>query len=517
VAVEVPKRFISVLLIFKRSTTACDCRNGDSPAVEDGNYIFKHKCIKGCSNGFEPKGVIMKVTYTKLSIDRCWSYCCLLLMVFTLVTIHADTLIAPTDEGINYYGRFDFSTPARPKCNWSGAIIEASFPGPTIGMRLEYNDAYYDIEIDGVRDTIISTKSAKDFIFRNDLSPQNHTVRIVLRSENHYSAGTFFGLYLANGKVLSTPPERPTRKIEFIGDSYTAGYGIESPSRDCGGQLQKYTNANLTFAALVTKAFHAQSIILGWSGAGMVRNYGEGGKRSSAPFPAHYSQTLGETGESQNWDFSKWVPELVVICLGTNDYSTTPHPDDSMYIGDYHKFISRILGNYPDASLLCVSTGDATFEKNVRTVVAEEVTARNHPKVYFAPYPKAMENTGCDWHPSISDNVNVAEVLIDTIMKKLSWDTSASVAAVYPHLPGKSGRNTVKVSGRMVNGRFDITLAGKRDAAVPILLFSMQGELVDRTVTGAGNSCSFKMDGRSPGVYIAGNPAAGWVRAMVRR
>lgn len=441
-----------------------------------------------------------------------------LLTFLFILPLHADTLIAPNQAGINYYGRFDFTDSAKPRCNWSGSIIEASFPGPTIGMRMDFINALYDVEIDGVLDTVISTGSVKDFVFRKNLSTQNHTVRIMLRSEDHYGAGTFLGLYLANGKVLSAPPAKPVLKIEFIGDSYTAGYGIESPGRSCSSDiLRKTTNANRAFPQLATSALHAQSIILGWSGAGMVRNYGEAAKRSTAPFPAHYDQRLGEAWNGGKWDFSTWKPDLVVICLGTNDYSTVPIPDDSMFTGDYHKFIARVLTNYPQASVLCVSTGDILLEKNVQKVVTEEIAAFNHPKVYFAAFPDTVELTGCDWHPSIKDNSKIAGVLVDTIMKKLLWDTAVSSVAFSPLRSENIYRTDVALSGRMMNNRFEIALAGKGVAVVSLMLLNMRGEVIDHRMADAENRCSFNMDRYSSGVYLAGNSRYGWVTAVVRR
>lgn len=81
--------------------------------------------------------------------------CIILLLFFTLFQLHADTLIAPSESAMNYYGRFDVADPSKPRCGWSGAAIEASFPGPVIGMRMEHANAYYDIEIDGVLDTVV--------------------------------------------------------------------------------------------------------------------------------------------------------------------------------------------------------------------------------------------------------------------------------------------------------------------------------------------------------------------------
>ncbi|MBN1309181.1 MAG: hypothetical protein JXA18_14755 [Chitinispirillaceae bacterium] len=425
--------------------------------------------------------------------------------------------VTAEDPRINYYGRFDFSTPAKPRFNWSGAIIEAVFPGSIIGMRMVHGNAFYDIEIDGEHDTTISTGTDSIFFFRSDLSPEFHTVRIILRSEDHYTVGTFIGLYITHGKELGEAPARPERKIEFIGDSYTAGYGIESPGRSCSqNQLKQYTNAGLAFAANLTKAFHAQSIILGWSGAGMVRNYGEGAKRSSAPFPAHYDQTLGDAGNGVNWDFTKWEPELVVICLGTNDYSTTPYPDDSMYIGDYHKFIARVLGNYPDAAILCVSTGNSTFETNVKRVVTEETTTLNHPRVCFAPYPQGLSYNGCDGHPSVEDNKKIAAAFVDTIMKNLDWDTTAPLAVTIP-AHAKKPRTAGMLSSSLCGSRLQLIAAESIPPGTVISLTNLRGELVDRQEIRADRGCVFSMNRRSKGIYLAGSDRCGWVHVAVMR
>ncbi|MBN1759357.1 MAG: hypothetical protein JW863_13605 [Chitinispirillaceae bacterium] len=447
----------------------------------------------------------------------------LLLVSIVLVTANSSfaapagtVLIPANNQNINYFGRFDMSTPEAPRVSWSGAIIEASFPGPVIGMKMEHQNSWYDIEIDGLIEKVVSCGSETQFIFFDDLSDDLHTVRIILRSENHYAAGTFSGLYLAAGKELAAPPATPSRSIEFIGDSYTAGYGVESTGRSCSSeQLNQYTNANKTFAALVTRAFHAQSIILGWSGAGVVRNYGAAGKRSEDPYPTYYNTTLGDVWDSPEWDFSSFIPDLVVINLGTNDYSTEPVPDDSMYIGDYHKFIARILGNYPDASILCISTGDANFQKNAQKVVAEETGTLGHPKVYFASYPSSLNLNGCDWHPDIADNQKVAKVLIDTIMKKLEWDTAAPVNAALPRTIGKRVPN-VSLSAVRSGNLLRIATSVSSGQNAEILLGSLSGRVLHRRKTDANGTCNFNLTHLQPGIYIAGNRRCGWVRIPVR-
>lgn len=445
-------------------------------------------------------------------------YICLpffMALVF-LFQLQADVLIPANDKRINYYGRFDLTDSLKPRFNWSGATIEASFPGPVIGMKLEHQDAYYDIEIDGKFDTVISTGNQKDFIFKKNLSPQIHTVRIRLRSENHYSAATFHGLYIANGMVLNNPPDKPLRKIEFIGDSHTAGYGVESPDRNCSnpsGMLNKTTNTNKSFAGLITQRFHAQSIIVAWSGAGMVRNYGASAKRSPDPFPTQYDKILGAVSDKK-WDYSSWKPDLVVVNLGTNDYSTTPNPDDSMYIGDYHRFIDRIYSNYPGVSILCVSSGNGnTLDRNIKKIVSDEVTVRNHPNVFYAAYPNGMEYTGCDWHPSISDNVKLANVLTDTIMKKMAWDTipptGVSVISHYQKVFSK-------INGRVEKKTFKIIVNSFESASEKILLLNVRGEVLDSRIPGGNGMCSFDLNDFCSGIYFAGNNKTGWISTVFR-
>jgi lysophospholipase L1-like esterase len=443
--------------------------------------------------------------------------------VFTVLTLfwsilsvaQADVLIPATDPNINYYGRYDLSDPAKPAFNWSGNIIEASFPGPLIGMKLAFENSYFDIEIDGVIDTVIACGSKSDYVFAKDLSTSMHTVRIILRSEGHWSKGVFSGLYLADGKTLGSAPVKPAHKIEYIGDSFSAGYGIESTSRTCSQtELQKYTNVNKAFPMLISKAFHAQSSVLAWSGAGLVRNYGASKKRSTDPYPTNYDRTLG-TASDVKWDFSKWKPDLVVICLGTNDFSTTPYPDDSMYTGDYHKFITRILTNYPAAKICCVGTTDAIVQKLVKQVVTEENTMQNHAQVFYAEFPSITEFTGCDWHPSIADNKAVATSLIKTIMTKMNWDTSATTAAVFNKINFYTNPG-LKVSHIKNQSLLVVETSSSTGSQQKINLISSNGQLKRSAFIDKDGNCRITVKAIPTGLYFVGNDRLRWNKVVLK-
>jgi hypothetical protein len=40
------------------------------------------------------------------------------------------------------------------------------------------------------------------------------------------------------------------------------------------------------------------------------------------------------------WDPQKYSPDLVMIYLGANDYSTDPHPTDEEFVGGYQRFVA---------------------------------------------------------------------------------------------------------------------------------------------------------------------------------
>jgi lysophospholipase L1-like esterase len=323
----------------------------------------------------------------------------------------------------------------------------------------------------------------------------------------------FGGFYLADGKQLLSPPSKPQRKIEFIGDSYTVGYGNESTSRSCGSdQLRSTTNTNRSFATLIGRAFHSQYMILGWSGQGMVRNYGDSQKKSADPYPSYYNRTLGAI-DNPLWDFSKWIPDLVMICLCTNDFSTTPYPDDSMFINAYHKFITTVLNNYSNAEILCVSTHTGPSDTLIRKIVDEETTKLGHPKVHYAAFPQSLDKTGCDWHPTTSDDIKIADTLTKSIMTITGWDTTQSTSAISANNPG---HKSFSIKAGLLNGNLLTINARSSVYPVEINITDIQGRLITQKKLYRNGMVVWNNTNVPSGVYLIGNTHLGWIRTLVK-
>lgn len=157
-----------------------------------------------------------------------------LIASFPTSAVRADTLIVADDPRINYYGRFDFTNPSSPRWNWSSSIIEACFSGPSIGIGLVDGKSDYDIEIDGVIDTVIRTKDNIERYDVGSFSDTLHVIRIVQRSENHTSAATLKDSSSRTVKHWGARRPNPPVKSNSLGiqiSSLMAWKAIQTPAQ----------------------------------------------------------------------------------------------------------------------------------------------------------------------------------------------------------------------------------------------------------------------------------------------
>ena len=161
------------------------------------------------------------------------------------------------------------------------------------------------------------------------------------------------------------------------------------------------------------------------SGKGVVRNYGDPNKTSIDPLPSLYDRTIC-FDSTLNWDFSKWIPQAVVINLGTNDFSTQPYPDKSVFENAYVQLINRVQSNYPGVTIFCVCgpmIGEpcATY---VNEVVNQCQQNNTNKKVYYINVSTSvltMSDRGSDWHPNIMGQQKTADIILPVIKDKMGW------------------------------------------------------------------------------------------------
>ncbi|MDW8809692.1 GDSL-type esterase/lipase family protein [Streptomyces scabiei] len=325
--------------------------------------------------------------------------------------------------GFHTVGRVERAADGTVRYSWPGISFEGGFRGTGVGVVLDDADNDYDVQVDGETVATLVTPG-RTVSWIDGLADTRHRVRVVKRTESPWAAGRFGGFVAAAGGAILARPRARDRQIEFIGDSYTAGYGNMSTTQDCSGNggVNQNSNADLTFGALTARKMDADFQINAFSGRGMVRNYNGG--EPGTDFRTYYDRALLNV-EGDVWRKPEsWRPRVVVIGLGINDFSTPLNPGErwsttadlvAAYESAYHGFLDKLRTRYGRGTFLVVAAArlwnTTAFEEATRRIV-EERRRRGDRRISHWYYDDpGLDHLGCDWHPSLNDHRIVSGLL----------------------------------------------------------------------------------------------------------
>src|SRR6188768_3245960 len=255
----------------------------------------------------------------------------------------------PSAPAVHYVGRVDTSDPTVARFAWSGTGAIARFNGSIASVELGGGQEY-TVVVDATVQPKLVAKEGLNTLTQG-LSPGEHTVELYRRTEASQGESTIRSFDFGGGQLLA--PKAVVRRLEFIGDSITCGYGNEGASASCGFTPQT-ENHYLSYAAITARNLQAELSTVAWSGKGVVCNYGDDANSCTDPLPTYYDRILPNRADSI-WDFSRFQPDAVVINLGTNDLSTSTDPDQSSFEAGYKALLVRVRHAYPNARILCTN------------------------------------------------------------------------------------------------------------------------------------------------------------------
>ena len=303
---------------------------------------------------------------------------------------------------------------------WPGAYFEARFKGKDVHLRLKDSVNKFNVYVDGQKVATPDRPGEGDIVL-GPFADTEHTIRAEKLTESAETPAQFTGFFVSDPAAVRAAPAASPREIEFIGDSYTVGYGNASPTRDCPGeQVWATTNTQLAFGPLTAKHFNADYRINAISGRGIVRNYNGGeGLHLPQAYPYTVAHEIVETAD--------WHPQIIVIGLGTNDFTTPLHGGEvwttrdelhSDYEQTYVQFVQTLRAQNPGAYFILMATDQANGEiqSEVKKVLAA-LRAQGESRIDFIPMNN-LSFGGCDWHPTTADDAQVAASLIAFIEAK---------------------------------------------------------------------------------------------------
>jgi len=322
--------------------------------------------------------------------------------------------VAKSPAGLQHVPAEVHGRVANHRYQWPGLYFETRFKGNSVYFKTGPGDVILEVRVDGSSIGRL-VKPAPGLYLVDGLASGTHTVRVDAVTEAQAGANEFGGFALAAGKPVNDEPRK--WQMEFIGDSHTVGYGNTSTTRDCtGDEVWATTDNSQAFGPKVAKHYDADYRVNAISGRGIVRNYNGGG---GDPLPVAYPFTLFD--HSVRDDGASWHPQVIVIALGTNDFSTPLNPGEKWATRDalhadyettYVKFIESLRARNPQAFIIVWATDMAEHEIELEAgKVVAAIQAKGDERIAFIPV-NGLAMTGCHWHPSIADHEAIASKLI---------------------------------------------------------------------------------------------------------
>ncbi len=297
---------------------------------------------------------------------------------------------------------------------WPGTYFTAAFTGPDVYFETGSGDVILHLLVDD--QPPLSLVKPGIGVFRIEgLSAGTHTIRLEVVTESQSAPIEFNGFALVAGHSAGIPP-RAARQFEVIGDSHSVGYGDTSGKRQCtSAEVWSTTDTAQAFGPLTAKHYGADYQINAISGRGIVRNYNGG---PGDPLPVVYPYVLFDK-QAAVAD-KTWQPQIIVVALGTNDFSTPLHDGEKWRTREelhadfertYVSFIRQIRAENSGAFFI-LAANDAADGEIQREVlkVRDLLTAAGEKRVGYVPFNK-LQLTGCDWHPSLADHEMMAAEL----------------------------------------------------------------------------------------------------------
>ncbi|EFA85063.1 hypothetical protein PPL_02060 [Heterostelium album PN500] len=343
-------------------------------------------------------------------------------------TATTTTIVSPTDSLVHYVGRFDKGQSDQYYgFSWSGCQIIVNITGTTqIGVVLNSQlPNWFDIYIDGslyYRPFNVSAAPPQQqqiALVDNLDSSKTYVISISKRTEAEFGEVRFYGFSVDPTYSLNRYNPPTTRKFEFIGDSIATGYG------DMGKSPCSFTesteNVDLSFAAVITNELLGEMNMAAWQGKGVIKNYGSSTPTSTETLPDLYPFILPLSDNSSYWNPTEFVPDVLVVNLGANDYTDPPYPTQQQFESTFISFIKVILAGYypsqPKLFFICgVMIGDpvtCTYTENVANVF--NATYIDMPNIQ-----DSSSDFGCDGHPTVSAHAHMAAIAIPIIKQKFT-------------------------------------------------------------------------------------------------
>ncbi len=277
-------------------------------------------------------------------------------------------LISMDHEYLQYAGRVDFADPKQPVFLFPATYVRFRMTGRTLKVRLHNAHHLWEnrlgVVVNGEQFGVLLDWDADCVIDLSEYLADGVNEVMLFKRQDSCHKVIFHDMEI-DGELLP-PPERPTRRIEFYGDSVSAGEVTERD--DHAGQLDppdhnaRWNNVWHSYAWQAARLLNAEISDIAQGGIALQDGRGW--------FPPCGMLTAWNTiaynphwNDLRPWDFTRWTPHVVVVAIGQNDNAQGDYMHEDyegelarQWRSDYRRFITQLRATYPRAYILCTTT-----------------------------------------------------------------------------------------------------------------------------------------------------------------
>eukprot|EP01137_Pigoraptor_chileana_P013441 Opistho-2@66960 len=215
--------------------------------------------------------------------------------------------------------------------------------------------------------------------------------------------------------------------MEFFGDSDSNGFGSDGEYSQywCFFKFKSYENCAASYSALLARNLNARYHVEAWSGKGVVKN----APGTTGCMPMYWNRTIA-VDEASSWDFARYIPDVVIVYLGSNDFYSTPNPSETSFSAGYAALLGDIARSYAPHAPMIVSVcgGYDTAMKPCPFVrsATEAFASTAYPNARYVDIPtdtllNRPDDYGCMDHRNLAGQAKIAAYSTPIVRDIMGW------------------------------------------------------------------------------------------------
>lgn len=325
----------------------------------------------------------------------------------------ASMFVNGNDKEIVTFGRHTYAD-GFPAFDWPNSGFSLSFRGTSVILSFaEFKKVYTFyvlVKVDNICQRFALSNGNEKIIIEG-LQNKKHVLEFIKITEGEerivFKSAEIFGTTPA---LLATAPKSGL-KIEFLGDSLTAGYGNLAPATEKlfytfqqdSTRAYAYICASLLGADAHYECISGKGVYFNCNG---VKDY---------EIPTFFMHASRETREP--WDFSAWTADVVVINAGTNDFCG--RVENATFTEAAVDFLRLVRKTYPNALIVWAY---GMMQTTAYPAIEEAFRIFADDNAYFLKIRSMYEyqdEIGGNGHPNEKSHRRVGKLLAKYIKQKL--------------------------------------------------------------------------------------------------